>query len=340
MEYQDIYLTQLDEIIQLIKEAKIIGENEALQKFKLYLDNIESIGSFDLSNWRTEWRKQIWKFGELFQNQSPNQFLNIINEKLKTITISNKEVIEFIKSEIDFNFLPIIEFKKSLEQLVQEYPLNPEFRYAMGHCFSLEKDFLSALNGYKLAFKIDTGNTVFRETRFNIEQQYLNQLIDNGEYEVGYDYIQDLFSDTDFISWGQTRSTFVDFARRIKDLQLVQKKVTELEVEFKEKIHAELDHERRRLIEVLGFFAAIVVFILSTVSIGENFSFIEALYFIIALGIILILFVTSIYTIYSSDRTKLLSDKRFWILIVGLFLLFLLIIKADPISKLLEQLIK
>jgi tetratricopeptide (TPR) repeat protein len=340
MKYQDQYLTQLEEIIQLINEAKFVGENEALPKFKIYLDNIESIGAFDLTNWRIEWRKQIWKFGELFQNQNPNQFLNIINEKLKANTILNKEVIEFIKSGIDFNFLPTVEYKRSLEQLLQEYPLNPEFRYALGHCFSLEKDFQPALNEYKLALKIDPGNAVFRESRFNIEQQYLNKLIENGEYEVGYSYIQNLFSDIDFISCGQTRNTFVDFERRIKDLQLVQKKVTELEVEFKEKMHAELDHERRRLIEVLGFFAAIVVFILSTVSIGENFSFIEALYFLVALGIILILFVTSIYTIYSSDRTKLLSDKRFWILIIGLFLLFLLIIKAEPISKLLEQLIK
>ena len=340
METSDKHLEKLDDIIQLMVQGKISGENEAIQKFDLYLGTVGGLGTYDPSSWTIEWRNQIEKFGKIFKTQNPGQFLNIINDKLKSAATSNKEVLEYIKSRMNFYFLPNAECKTALEHLVLEYPFNPEFRNSLGNCFAIEENFLAALNEYKLALKFEPGNKSFRETRTDMEQQYLSKLIADGEYDAGERYIQNLLADDDFINSGENRKITVDLARRIKDHQLVQKKIKDLEVEFKTKMNAELDHERRRLIEIFGFFAAIIAFLLSTVSIGENFSFIEALYFIIALGIILILFVTTIYIMFSSERIKLLRNKVFWILIAGLFLMFLLIVEANPISKIIDQLLK
>lgn len=106
MAYQDIFTNHLNDIIELIKADKIRGANGALQKFITYLDTIQAIGQFDIDNWRLDWRRKIWSFGQEFQKLNPQHFLKPIDEKLEPVGTTNKEVLEFIRSEIIVNFLP------------------------------------------------------------------------------------------------------------------------------------------------------------------------------------------------------------------------------------------
>jgi tetratricopeptide (TPR) repeat protein len=337
MAYQNEHFDHLSEIIELVKVNKIDGENEALQKFTLYLDTIQSIGPFDLDNWRINWREKVWALGEEFKRINPNKFLQIIDGKLLLSEIRNKEVIHFIRSEIAFNFLPDIECKKILESLIEKYPLNPEFRHTLGHYYGSESKLLEAINEYKLALKIDPNNRVFLKNRFTTEYDYLNKLISEGEFQKGKDYVQEVFQEKFYINVSSNyHSAFIDFNARFSDHLIFQNKIKQIENEFRARIHTELENERKRIIEVLGFFSAIVAFILSTVSIGKNFSFIEATYFIIALGIILILFAVSLSTVFSSSNKNLLKDGKFWILSIGLILLFLFICATNSLSTLLQ----
>lgn len=335
MAYEDNHTNHLNDIIELIRAGKITGENNALEKFSIYLDTVQSIGEFDTNNWRADWRKKVWKLGEEFEKQSPHEFMKLIEKKLALNTTINKEVIEFIKSEIVHNFLPN-DCKKQLQILIEKYPLNPEFRHSLGHYYTGENQFLNAIEEYKLAFKIDPSNNAFLESRFSKDQLYLDELIAKGEYQIGLDYIKILLEDDDYINAGNNiRTSLVDFHRRFTDHIIFQIKLKQLESEFKEKMHSELDNERKRIIEVLGFFSAIVAFILSTVSIGKNFSFVEATYFIVTLGIILILFATTLSVLFSTSKKKIFNDTKFWILIAGLILLFWFVIATDSIAKLL-----
>ena len=339
MENEEVHLNQLAAIIQLVEKGEITGKDKALEKFKSYLETVSHTGPFDPAHWGNDWRREILRFGECLKSQVPNQFLNIVDERLTSSSSSAREVMEFIKSGIDINFLPSAECKKRFVKLTQDFPFNPEFRYLLGVALVCEDDFVPALNEYKLALNIEPGNPAFLEARLTTELKYLDRLIEGSELETAETHIRNLVSERNFTSRGEIRSTLTDYSRRVQDYRIFQKKVKDLEVEFREKMHAELDHERRRLIEIFGFFAAIVAFLLSTVSIGENFSFVEALYFLIALGIILILFVTSVFTVFSTERIRLVKDTKFWILVAGLVLLLFLILKADSVSKIIEQLI-
>ena len=86
------------------------------------------------------WRKKIWALGEEFKTRNPHQFITIIDEKLNSDKVTNKEVLHFIRSEIAFNFLPDNLCKKELEKLIENYPLNSEFRHTLGHYYSKEKE--------------------------------------------------------------------------------------------------------------------------------------------------------------------------------------------------------
>ena len=310
-----------------------------MQKFKIYIDTIQTLGPFNTIHWPEEWRKKVWKLGEQFKLLNPHKFLLVCDEKLSLPTTINHEVIEFIRLEITYNFLTDYEVKKRIETLITKYPLNPEFRHTLGHFYSNETEKLQAIKEYKLALKIEPTNNTFLQTRFNKEYSYLNKLISDGEYIAAKQFIQTLFDEKFYIEADIIyHNALCTFQTRIDDHLIFQNKLKELEKDFRAKMQNELDSERKRIIEVLGFFSAVVAFILSTVSIGKNFSFIEASYFIVALGIILILFVVALSTLFSSNKTALFDDKKFWILIAGLILLFLFVTSTNSISTLLERL--
>ena len=335
MAFNNNYIKELNEIIKLIKEKKFEGENNALEKFSLYLDTIQAIGSFDSTKWRQDWRKLIWQLGEEFKALNPQKFLGIIDEKLNSPAIANKEVIEFIRSEIIFNYLPSEECKKIVQASVQAFPLNPEFRHTLGHFFKNEEEFINAINEYKLALKIEKNNNPYVRSLFIAESQYLNDLISKSEYRTGQNYLDNLFQEKFYLDKDPIyHNSFIDFNCRFQDHVLLENKIKNLETEFKKKMNDELDSERKRIIEVVGFFSGIVAFILSTVSIGKNFSFIEAICFIIGLGLVLILFAISMSILFNTNKKTYLKDKKFWILIVGILLLFFYLIFINSFAKL------
>lgn len=332
------YIENLNDIIQLIKSKKIKGEDEALEKFNSYLDTVNTLGKFSIENWPLKWRENVWEFGELFSENDPIDFLNILDGKLNLINQENREVLEFIRSEIIASFMPEKECKNQLQKLIGIYPYNPEFRHTLGHYYKNEKNYLLAIEQYKLALKIEPSNRIYLEHRFEAEYSYLNERIKKGEYPLGKDYVNSVFEENFY----KPRNTiyhniFTDFVLRFEDHILFQQKLFSLEDNFKEKMKSELESERKRIIEILGFFSAIMAFILSTVSIGEKFNFLEAIYFLIGLGLILILFSITMSMLFTTSKQRLFADKKFWILIFGLFLLFLMIITTGSIATIVNK---
>lgn len=338
MPYNDNFTNHLNDIIDLIHLGQITGENQAVARFITYIDAIQGIGPFNINEWRPDWRNKVYKFGEVFKTTSPQFFLNAIDNKLIQNDTYNIEVIEFIRSEIAFNFLPDTECKKQLEKLIERFPLNPEFRHTLGHYYSNEKNKPLAIQQYKLAIKIEPSNEVFLNSRFINDQNYLNELISEGKYEKGQNHVNAIFAENFYQPIDpHFHNAFVDYKARLEDHFIFQKGLSNLSEDFKNKMHTELESERKRIIEVLGFFSAIVAFILSTVSIGKSFSFLETVYFILALGIILILFAVTLSILFTASEKRLFEDKKFWILLLGLFFMLILILSTETISCLVTK---
>lgn len=332
--YSDNFTNHLNDIISLIKDEKIEGENGAIEKFKLYLEEIIEIGPFDKANWRQDWRKKVWKFGELFKNENPYQFIRLIDNKL---LIEKVEVIEFLRSEIIVNFLPDFECKKQLEILIESYPLNPEFRNTLGHYYSREKETLKAIEQYKIAHRLDLSNEEFQNSVFGADQLYLDELLEKSLYDDGHDYIDKLLDDKDYIAFGNNvRKTLLDYKKRFTDYLTFEKKLKTIESDFKNKINTQLENERKRIVEILGFFSAIVAFILSTISIAKDFSFVEAVFFIIILAFMLIIFNITLSLLFTNSKISLLKDFRFWLLIISLISIIFFILCSYSISELLN----
>ena len=67
MPFDPSYSTDIDVIILSINNNLLHGNDGAIQKFTNYLQSIQQIGPFNSRDWQIDWRKKIWKFGEIFQ---------------------------------------------------------------------------------------------------------------------------------------------------------------------------------------------------------------------------------------------------------------------------------
>ncbi|MCK4678943.1 MAG: hypothetical protein KAT48_12485, partial [Bacteroidales bacterium] len=108
---------------------------------------------------------------------------------------------------------------------------------------------------------------------------------------------------------------------RLKDSKQFESRLSSAENDFKQMIKTETEKESKRLIEILGFFSAIVAFILASVAISNPFSFEDALMFNISLGIILLIFVLVISLLFSQKDTW----KKLIIAICLILLLMLIV---------------
>jgi len=323
MPYNNKYNQDLKAIIKLLDEGKINGDDGALEKFKTHISEVINIGRFNIAQWNLNWRNSVYDFGTKFPKVDPIDFLNVITDEKTDKNKDQQEVLDFYYSEIDFNSLPQETCTSRLEGFVAKYPYNPEFRHTLGHFFKRNKDYEKAIDQYKFALDKNENDKIFKDSLFNCYKEYLELLIDNSDYQKGYSICNDLVSKRVFWGNGVLHNYLIGLSERFKDYILLNQKIVDAEVSIKEIVAKETQKGQFKVIEILGFFTAIIAFIFSTVSIGKNFSFNEAIIFNISLGIILLLFVLVINLFFTSKEIKLFDFRILLFVILTLSLLLI-----------------
>ena len=185
--------------------------------------------------------------------------------------------------------------------------------------------------------RLDASNNSYQNSVFSADQTYLDNLLEKSQYEIGNKYIDKLIEDNEYTSFGNNvKTTLLHYKRRFTDYMIFEEKIKTIEKEFREKLNIQLENERKRIVEILGFFSAIVAFILSTVSIAKDFSFMEAVFFLIILAFMLIMFSLTLSILFTTSKVKLLKDFKFWILTISIILIVLFVLGSYTIAKLLE----
>lgn len=326
MNYKEEFLKDLRLINIKIDNNEILGTNNALELFKKYVVGIIILGRFSTTEWRRNWRKEVYTFGEKFKELDPVEFLKVIHNTKATLEKDEKEVLEFFKSEIIINNQPFEDCLGEIKKLISEYPYNPEFRHNLGHLFKNKNEKLKAIEQYTFALNKDKSCTFFARSLFNTQYRYTTELINKNDYLKAEKYCQKIIEKKTFKSSYVFSNLLVSLKDRIEDYLTIEKKIKIAEENFKVIVKTEIERERKRLIEILGFYSAIIAFIFSTVSIAKNFKFEEALIFIICLGIILILFLNVISILFSQEKIEI-SNPKFLIPIILILTLVLILTK-------------
>lgn len=323
MPYIKEYYDELNGINILIDKNEI---QSATVKFRDYLKKVNSLGRFSPKEWNNRWRDEVYVFGEKFRKIDPVDFLKIIQEEKTGLEKDNQEVLDFFKSEIEINNQPYEDSSKEINKLINKYPYNPEFRHDFGHLLKAKNDLLGSIEQYKFALKRDESNSKFLKQLFNTQKQYIEDLIDKNEYKKAFDYCSNIQQEGLFKDNYVFHNILIGVRERLKDYLILEQKLQDAEISFRKTVKEETDNERKRLIEILGFFSAIIAFIFSTVSIGENFNFHQALSFVVSLGLILIIFLVTINILFSNERIRY-SHPKFLILVILILSLLLVFSK-------------
>ena len=324
MVYIDKFQDDLNEVIKLIDEKKLDGFDGAIKKFKEHIEEVIIIGRFSPENWDENWRKSVYKFGVIFKERDPVEFLKILHENSLLLIKDEQEVLDFYYSEIEFNSLPEELCARRFENLIQKYPYNPEFRHTLGHFYKGKKKYIEAIEQYRFAFEKDKKNDIFESTLFNAYKNYCDELIEDEKYDIAISVCNTLLDESIFRDTVVFNNALLSIKDRINDYISLNKKINKAENDLKNKVEEATKSWQFKTIEILSFFSAIIAFIFSTISIGKNFNFKQALVFNIALGFTLLLFVLVLNLIFSEKNTIKKTDFR--IILVGIFVIALLIL--------------
>lgn len=336
MPYHLNYLTHLEEIINLINNNQIDGENNALEKFKSWILEVKPYGSYSVEHWEQTWREKVYELGRVLKNKNFAAFIHALDIELakEENTLGNVEILSFIKSEIYYLHLPVEELTKYLLELIEQFPLNPEFRHSIGHLYRQSKEYDKAFAAYHYALTIDNKNISFINAAFNSEVDIVRNHIKRGEYEKAkssivnyrtkYSYLQDQLILNNFL---------VNLSLSIEDSESFDNRIKTSMVEVQEKIENTFSTERKRVIEIITIFAAIISFILSSVAIGKDFNLNSGLYFLTLLAFILFSFIILMNLFFIPQQNSLLIFFKVLIILILIACSYYLVLQSKSMVK-------
>jgi len=318
MTWDKIYLSKLVVILNLIKKGNIENGHGALTKFDEYLDDVKYIGQFSSDNWDKYWRKKVYDFGKLFSGvaeRHAGRFLRILNEKLKVIADSEKEVIEFIRAELVYHYeTKQSNLLKQFADLVHAYPDNPEFAQNYSNVLFENNYFSAAIQEAEKTLLIEPDNKVFLESILNKERGYFEYLLDQNDINSAKKLLQKMEKNDRYIKRPNFASQLVVMRDRFRDIDMIFKKIEGIDAIVKKAA----DREKWRYIEIFGVFSAIIAFIVvnTDIAIAEKLEFAERLLLMVAMGFILSIFAITISYIFNQDNSKFFLKAKFWVLII------------------------
>lgn len=287
----------VSKIINKIKDCSIT-EQELRDFFETDYKN----NSVPCDQWNKDWIKSVYELGNVFSDKDAGLILRVI-EDVKSRS-SEKEVFDFIYSEIIWNFFEQNNeyIKNTFKEFLLKYPTNPEFHHSYSHYLENNKNYDQALFEAKTACRLDGDNILFQYNYLHKIKTYFNFLLEKGSLEKARTLLKEgkEFLDS-VIKPGLGRweffSSLSSMEDRLHDYEAIDKKVKFFEKEIQNTIKI----EQRVLIEILGIFSAIIAFILTNITIFvSSLTPREAMYLMIGLAIVLLIFVMSLSFLFGS----------------------------------------
>lgn len=338
MNYKKEYLTQIIEITQLIQANKG-NDKTTIDQIKEYLRNIKSLGSFSPENWKQEWRKAIYKFGEEFKEKSPENVFNCINEEINLSKEQSEiEVLEFIKSEIFLNFFTLDESIDYLLEVSNKFNLNPDFKNSLAILYDAQGNQQLYCKYQKQAIKIEKNNTDWLESIYHKEYNIGKELIKKKKHKEANKFIQDIIDSNFYKNYRSQdyQNYFIFLQQRNDDQLLIENKLAEIDKASKIEINNLFEKSRLKIIEILGFFTAIIAFIFGAITITVKTELTSALILTTSFGLIMLIFTLALSIVFINTDKELMRDKRFWTLIIILLINISLIFLASPLTRFLK----
>lgn len=340
MSFKNEYLEEILALNIIINQEKEISP-VTIESIKNYLISIKELGKFSPSSWNHEWRKAIYKFGEHFKVLSPEKLFDVLDELISTSSSEFEiEVLEFVKIEVFLNFFTSDETIEYLENLVSRFRLNPEFKVSLAIFYLKEGKNELYSNYLRQALKLDKKNKDWLDSIYKHEYSHGKELIGKKKHEEADSYIQGIIDSKfyeDYYS-SEYQNFFIFLKQRNDDQLLIENKLSDIQNSSKILIDDLFDKSRVKIIEILGFFTAIIAFIFGAVTISISLDLSSALILMCSFGFAMIVFILAISLAFTRPQTTIFKDKRMWVLIVILLINISLIFLSPRLVQIIDAL--
>lgn len=310
----------LNQIKGLVIENKLEGEDGAYKLFKEHIQDCKAnMRSFDTERWSGHWRNALYRLAELFIEKDASKFLDIVNHEInECVSEEEIEALEFIKSEIVWNFFPsdseyVYDY---FNELITRYPCNPEFHHTFSHYFENKEDYEKSISECRLALRIEPNNSEFIDSCFNKEVRFFDYSLKNNDIESAKDILKKIQGFGIYMENTIFRNITIGLNHRISDHMAFQVAFRKKFKEIDDFVKRVSEKERRKLIEVLGIFASILGFVVININIAvQNLVLGDMLWLMTAMGAVFLIFAISISYIFQTSKKSFLKEGKFWILI-------------------------
>lgn len=324
-------IDQLNRITEKIK-----SKQNASEDFREYILNIPPEGkSYTKDGWPVNWRNSVYEFGKTFKTADAGEYLEVI----KMISHDNDtEVLDFFYSEILWNYFEQDNdyVKDCLRGLIEKYPTNPEFHHTYSQFLEKNKSYDRAIFEVAIANKIEPDNKIFIRTYVSKFKTYFDINLSKGKLEKAAVVLSDAkkfignLNNAGVTGWEMYNQVSL-MEDRLRDHTAFEKKVAF----FEKGIETKMRIEQKKIIEILGVFSAIIAFILTNITIVvSSLNVSQALYFMIGMAIVLLIFVISISFLFGpkyryAKAGWFLGSPKFLSLVVLFSLLIYLFLISD-----------
>ncbi|MBI3337345.1 MAG: hypothetical protein HY005_01825 [Candidatus Staskawiczbacteria bacterium] len=328
MSYKSEYLTDLNKIVDLIKDNK---DSDAVSHFSVYLENLD-IGKYQSTIWNENWRRKVYKFGELFKVKDAGIFIDAIDNFLNSNKSKNVEAVEFIYSEIIWNYFALgtVYISGILKKLIDKYKLNPEFRNSYAHFLEIKGNYDLSIEEALVALKIEPRNQDFYVSCFNKYKRYFDVLILKGKIVEAEKIIRGMEKilkkeDVAF------QNIIISLWDRLNDHKIINERINGIA----DIVRKATNKEQSKIIEIMGFFVAILGFVFISINLAtNNLKFQQVLLIMMGMAIILAFFATLVSILFNKSKLKdIFSDFKFWLIIILLLLFFVVAFKYQEIFR-------
>ena len=323
----------LTKVLQRAEQGKF---DEALTLFETYLDGLFASNVRNVANWTFAWKSRHILFFKAFRDQAKksHDLLSILDKKKKADR-ETLELYDYLRVCLIFHANEKSSFSnEELRALVRKYPSHPDFHFYYGLFLARSKSYPQAIEELKYCMRLSEHAEYYLPDLLHVETQYFEVLILEKDFHSAEQFISSMQSYYQSYfhqaEWAWLHRQLILSKVRVQDHRMLSMqfdKVGQIVVEKTEK-------ERRRLVEVLGVFAAFLAFIFANVQMITNYPLHHAFYLLLTMADLLLIFVLVISFIFDRPKNKKLWHSfRFRFVSILLCALFMIGLNLPPELK-------
>lgn len=321
-------------LLKVLQKAEQAQFDEALTLFEAYLETLFSSNFRNVMNWPFDWKSRHILLFKAFREKpgKSHELLRLLDKKKKADR-ETLELYDYLRVCLIFHANETSSLSpEELKTFVRKYPSHPDFHFYYGLFLSRANDYTRAIDELKYCMRLSQHAEYYLPDLLHVETQYFEQLILEKDF---YSAEQFIFSMQSYYQsyfhqpeWAWLHRQLILSKVRVQDHKMLSKqfdKVGEIVAQKTEK-------ERRRLVEVLGVFAAFLAFVFANVEIMTHYPLKEAFYLLLTMADILLIFVLVISFVFNRPtKKKLWESTRFRFF--GILLFSLCLIAANLPSR-------